>query len=80
MLDNPWIKNLRRAIAWGFIILILLGNYWFVYLVTGRQPPSWLVTLFSAMMLLLMVIAGLWGIVYGLAWLKEFRQKEPPEV
>lgn len=35
------VKTLRKATALGFIASILLGNYWLVYAVLGKETPSW---------------------------------------
>ena len=35
--QSPW----ARLTAVGFIVLILLGNYWFVLVVTAAPVPLW---------------------------------------
>lgn len=35
-----------RAVAFFFIVLILLGNYWLVGSLTGAQPEPWLTSSF----------------------------------
>lgn len=37
-----------KLIAIGFILLILMGNFWVVFLITGQAIPEWLQSGFMA--------------------------------
>lgn len=74
------IKGIRRLVAVGFIILILLGNYWFIHIVTGRHPDPWVQTVFVLIMLGLVGIGFLWGVLWIYSWFRPSPdQVEPPE-
>lgn len=52
--------------ALGFIILVILGNIWFIEGLTGREAPKWLQILFLANVLGLL-ISGL-GLGTHILW------------
>ncbi len=44
-----------KVSALGFIVLVILGNIWFVEGLTGRESPPWLQVLFIANVLVLLI-------------------------
>jgi hypothetical protein len=55
-----------RLLALSFIVLILLGNVWFVLFVTGQRAPVWLYSILAGTMgsaLLFGVLLGCYAIM-----------------
>lgn len=67
-----------RVAALGFIIIIVLGNIWATYGITGKPVPQWLGVGFAASMILTLAAAVV--LIGMIVWRKLHPLPEPPEV
>ncbi|MFW7378034.1 MAG: hypothetical protein ACOH5I_04440 [Oligoflexus sp.] len=59
---------LAKLLAITFILLVVLGNIWFVKFVTGQIAPHWMIYTFEALASLAIVLGvtlGIYAIVLG---------------
>lgn len=62
---QSWIA---KALALSFILLILLGNAWFVHFLTGQKAPLWMSIAFEGLVslaLMFSVALGVYALVVG---------------
>ncbi len=62
---------LMRVLAILFILLILIGNVWFVLFLTGVPAPVWMFEAFVVLVVSILICGSLYGVSL---WRKSFLQ------